>query len=266
MASSSSYTPCAPPLPKLQPSSKKDGGFALSSVLANVRLLILQHEPLSAAFLLLKVVESVEKQAFTIPRAELLTALDGAIAEARLGPKNLITMQEAVEKEKYGSNPRAKPKAAAASNYAGEAVAARTAGSPPEGQDPAMPPDLDGPDRVFKMPRRRPLMPLGQSRRLEGSAFLSHGPPSRPSSGASSAGPSPCVQNHTGFERQSRPRGSGSSPGITAADRHALWASDLYDSMEHFHDDEVGSLARSRAESPDEISESEMRQSFVDET
>eukprot|EP00929_Paragymnodinium_shiwhaense_P099533 TRINITY_DN6122_c0_g1_i5.p1 TRINITY_DN6122_c0_g1~~TRINITY_DN6122_c0_g1_i5.p1 ORF type:complete len:369 (+),score=67.52 TRINITY_DN6122_c0_g1_i5:61-1167(+) len=80
--------------------------FSLGEALRDVRSVLLQHEVLSAAFLLVKVAELAEKQGWVIPLTEWSGAVDTAAVEARLGCRCLATIQQALDKQKIGSRVR----------------------------------------------------------------------------------------------------------------------------------------------------------------
>eukprot|EP00929_Paragymnodinium_shiwhaense_P121151 TRINITY_DN93298_c0_g1_i1.p1 TRINITY_DN93298_c0_g1~~TRINITY_DN93298_c0_g1_i1.p1 ORF type:complete len:300 (-),score=36.36 TRINITY_DN93298_c0_g1_i1:222-1121(-) len=73
--------------------------FALSEALGSVRSVLLQHEPLSAAFLLLKLAEEMETQDVKISLRTWSEAVDSAALDRRMGSRCLAMLQNTLQKE-----------------------------------------------------------------------------------------------------------------------------------------------------------------------
>eukprot|EP00929_Paragymnodinium_shiwhaense_P114805 TRINITY_DN83319_c0_g1_i1.p1 TRINITY_DN83319_c0_g1~~TRINITY_DN83319_c0_g1_i1.p1 ORF type:complete len:256 (-),score=18.75 TRINITY_DN83319_c0_g1_i1:78-845(-) len=71
---------------------------ALSDVLMNVRHLILQHEPLNAAFLLVRLADLIQKHGYTVSLNDWSDIVDDAAADSTKGSNVLATVQMSLDK------------------------------------------------------------------------------------------------------------------------------------------------------------------------
>eukprot|EP00929_Paragymnodinium_shiwhaense_P083724 TRINITY_DN44718_c0_g1_i9.p1 TRINITY_DN44718_c0_g1~~TRINITY_DN44718_c0_g1_i9.p1 ORF type:complete len:189 (-),score=39.20 TRINITY_DN44718_c0_g1_i9:436-1002(-) len=77
---------------------QESDGYALSEILLSVHKLILEHEPLTAAFILLRLSNLVETHGHMVSLTDWSDIVDDAAVETRLGSRCLAKVQMSLEK------------------------------------------------------------------------------------------------------------------------------------------------------------------------
>eukprot|EP00929_Paragymnodinium_shiwhaense_P080448 TRINITY_DN41956_c0_g1_i2.p1 TRINITY_DN41956_c0_g1~~TRINITY_DN41956_c0_g1_i2.p1 ORF type:complete len:243 (-),score=17.62 TRINITY_DN41956_c0_g1_i2:88-816(-) len=223
----------------------RNDGFALSQVLEDVRSMILEHEPLRAAFLLTKVAELVQQKGFMLSLGAWSDVVDEAAIDARMGSRPMALLQESVQMEAR-SRLREEPKPPLGESTPLAHTASHTGcleeqadRSPLERKTFAVPPiEMRRPED-----RLQPTVPVqGGSDRAAGVRG------SRPRRDQAQPSSAPSTTDFGGREGTPPPDNWRAQRPSIASLRHGVRVNELRDSLEDLRRVTVGSLVRRASE------------------